>query len=134
MLQCSLSFSAFLIHFNLLVSPEILQDPLAQNVTNSQGTILLSCKVSGFPIPSVTWLHNNTEVMEQDSRVNISTVEYNESSADPIQFGQALSTLMISRPDFNDSGNYACRAAIVSIPFYAPVISVNVTVLVQSEG
>ena len=129
-----LSTSSFLLFFPfLVVGPEILQLLQAQNVTDFEGVIVLTCNVSGFPIPSVTWLHNNTEVMEDVPRVNISTVEYNESSADPAQFGRAFSTLSISRPNVNDSGDYACRAAISDIASYAPVTSDNVTVLVQSE-
>ena len=94
---------------------------------------MLTCNVSGFPIPSVTWWHNNTQVIEEVPRVNSSTVEYNEGSGDPTQFGRALSTLTIGTPNVNDSGDYACQAAISSIASYAPVTSDNVTVLVQSK-
>ena len=60
-------------------------------------------------------------------------MEYNEGSGDPTQFGRAFSTLMIGTPNVNDSGDYACRAAISGIASYAPVTSDNATVLVQSE-
>ena len=124
----------FLCTLFFIVGPRILQEPHAQNVTYLQGLIVLSCNVSGFPIPSVTWLHNNTEVMEEVPRVNISTVEYNENSVDLTQFGRAFSTLTIVTPNFNDSGDYACRATISSIDFYAPVTSDNVTVIVESKN
>ena len=130
-----LNCSSFLLPFFpfVVVGLEILQGPQAQNVTDFEGVIVLSCNVSGFPIPSITWLHNNTEVIEEVPRVNISTVEYNESSADPAHFGQAFSTLMIGIPNVNDSGDYTCQAAISSIASYDPVTSDNVTVLVQSK-
>ena len=134
--EIPLSSQSFFISFHIhlvVVGPEIVQGPQNQNVTAFEGMVLLNCSVSGFPIPSITWWHNNKEVMEQVPRVNISTVEYNESSTDPTQFGQALSTLMIGRPNVNDSGDYACRATIPSITSYAPVTSDNATVLVQSE-
>ena len=116
-----------------VVGPEILQEPQAQNVTNLQDdVILLTCNVSGFPIPSITWWHNNTEVTEEVPRVNISTVEYNESSGNSTQFGRAISTLMIGTPNFNDSGHYSCQASS-SISSYAPVSSKNAIVIVQGE-
>ena len=125
-------FSIYLYAAFSLVGPEIMQRPQDQNVTNlPDDVIVLSCNISGFPIPNVTWWHNNTEVTEEDPRVNISTVEYNEGSGDPTQFGRALSTLMIDTPNVNDSGDYACR--ISSIAPYSPVTSDNATVLVQSE-
>ena len=117
-----------------LVGPEILEGPQAQNVTNHpDDVIVLSCNTSGFPIPSVTWWHNNTEVTEEVPRVNISTVEYNEGSGDSAQFGRAFSTLMIVSLNFNDSGDYACKAAISSIESYVPVTSDTATVIVQGE-
>ena len=117
-----------------IVGPEILHGPQAQNVTDFEGVIVLSCNVSGFPIPSTVWLHNNTELNEEASGVIIDTMEYDESSVHSDQFGQAFSTLMIRRPNVNDSGDYACQAVTSSISFYAPVTSNNVTVLVQSES
>ena len=110
-----------------------MQGPQAQNVTNTEGMILLSCDVSGFPVPSVTWRHNNTEVTEEVPRMNISTVEYDEGSGDHTQFGHVFSTLMIGTPNVNDSGDYDCQVVISSIALYVPVTSGNVTVLVQSE-
>ena len=71
------------------------------------------------------------EVDYNGGSVDISTVEYNEGSGDPTQFGRAFSTLMIGTPNVNDSGDYACQ--ISSIAPYAPVTSDNATVLVQSE-
>ena len=116
------------------VGPEILQGPQAQNVTNLlDDMIVLTCNVSGFPVPPVTWLHNYTEVTEELPRMNISTVEYSEGSGDPTQFGRAFSTFMIVSPNFNDSGDYACQANISSIDSYAPVISDIATVIVQGE-
>ena len=130
----SSQFYFILIAFSFfVVGPEILQGPRAQNVTEVEGVIMLTCNVSGFPVPSVIWWHNNTEVTEELPGVDISTVEYNVGSGDPTQFGRALSTLMIGTPNANDSGDYACRAAISSIASYAPVTSNNATVLVRSE-
>ena len=95
---------------------------------------MLSCNVSGFPIPSIVWLHNKTELNNEASQVTIDIVEYDESTGHPDQFGQAFGTLMIRSPNVNDSGDYECQAATSSIPIYAPVTSDNATVLVQSES
>ena len=129
------SLQYFLFVFCLsVVGPEILHGPQDQNVTDFEGVITLSCNASGFPIPLISWLHNNTELNNEDSEVTIDTVEYYESSATPDLFGQTFSTLMIRIPNVNDSGDYACEAATSSVAFYAPVTSNNATVLVQSEN
>ena len=128
-------YASFLSCFSLpsIVGPKILKGPQAQNVTAIESVIMLSCNVSGFPIPSVTWLHNGTVVAGEIPRVNIIMVDYDESSADHIQFGRAFSTLTISSPNVNDSGDYACQASISTIDIYTPVTSNSVTVLVPSE-
>ena len=125
-----------LLSFTLLfsiVGPKILKGPQAQNVTAFESMIVLSCNTSGFPIPSITWLHNNTVLAGEAPRVNITTVYYDESNADSTQFGQAFSTITISSPNVNDSGAYACQASISSIDTFIITTSNSVTVRVQSE-
>ena len=117
-----------------VVGPKILKGPQAQNITDVESVIVLSCNASGFPIPSITSLHNGSVMVAAEiPRVNITTVDYDEDNADPTQFGQVFSTLIIDSPNVNDSGSYACQASISSIAIYLPVTSDNATVLVLSE-
>ena len=94
---------------------------------------MLSCNVSGYPIPSIVWLHNHTQMSKEASRLTIDSMNYNESSDRPDQFGQAFSTLVIRSPYVNDSGDYSCQAVDSKIDFFAPATSKSVTVLVQGE-
>ena len=129
----TLCFISFCLSLPSVVGPEILKGPQAQSVTGFESVIVLSCNVSGFPIPSIIWLHNNTIVAGEVLRVNITTMDYDESNDDPTKFGQAFSTLTISSPNVNDSGDYACQASISNNTFYPPVTSNSVIILVQSE-
>ena len=43
------------------VGPVIDVSPVSLNATSTE-SIILSCDASGFPVPSITWLHNGTEV------------------------------------------------------------------------
>ena len=81
---------------------------------------MLACNASGFPIPTISWSHDGTEVTDS-SRLNIDTDDGDRSS---------LSTLMINAADvaMNDSGTYQCHAAGANGSL---VDSDDVTILVQ---
>ncbi len=99
----------------------LLAFPEAINVTSIQDNITLTCNVSGFPVPQISWTHNMTEVRDGDDRVSI-TEELGPRSL--------LSTLTVSRATTNDSGQYEC---ITTSPLstFDEVRSGPVTVLVQ---
>ena len=48
-------------HIVIAVGPVIDVPPVSLNATSTE-SITLSCDASGFPVPSITWLHNGTEV------------------------------------------------------------------------
>ena len=130
-------------HIVIAVGPVIDVPPVPVNATSTE-SIILSCDASGFPVPSVTWLHNGTEVscfrhtgthehqlrsqpfitinfqlQDDGSRTNITEIVGNRSIS---------STLMIGMAMRNDTGNYICN---VSSPLYTSVASEPALVLVQ---
>ena len=101
-----------------VVSPIVTGHPQAQNVTNLEGTIQLSCTVTGFPLPGIIWFHNNTL---EDS---------NLSSTDTINVYTTRSIFIKSMAVLNDSGTYFCKAVIGG---YDDMDSNMVIVLVQGN-
>ena len=62
------------------------------------GQVVFICSVTGSPIPSITWLHNNNAINSSDS-ITIVTQE------------QILNTtLTIANVQQSNSGSYQCRA------------------------
>ena len=57
-----------------------------------------SCSVTGSPIPSITWLHNNNVISNDDS-ITITTQEQLVNT-----------TLTIANVQQSDTGDYQCRA------------------------
>ena len=87
-------------------------------MTSLEGTIHLSCTVSGFPSPEITWFHNNT--IEEN---RLSTIE-------AINEYTTRSTFIRSIAELNDSGTYFCKAIVDG---YSDLDSNTVIVLVQGE-
>lgn len=84
----------------LIVSPIVTEHPQAQNVTNLNGTIHLSCTVTGFPSPAITWFHNNT----QEDNILSTTEAINDYTT--------RNTFIRSMAELNDSGEYFCKAVV----------------------
>lgn len=60
--------------------------------------VTFSCSVTGSPIPSITWLHDNNTISNSDS-ITIVTQEQTINT-----------TLTIASVQQSDTGNYQCRA------------------------
>ena len=99
--------------------PEFSDHPDDVNVTRTE-LLELTCAASGFPRPSIVWVHNETEVMD-GGRINIT---HTPSGV------EITSTLEVTNTFSDDSGNYRCVA--VSTPF-SNVSSDTALVLIQGE-
>ena len=78
------------------------------------------CNASGYPVPSISWIHNGTAVNDSD-RIRIIPESSTRAFA---------SVLNISSATASDSGEYTC---IVSSPNFETVSSQPVTVLIQGR-
>ena len=96
----------------------MIEHPQDQNVTSFEGAINLTCIATGFPAPTITWIHNDT--LENSTSYIV----------EEINVYTTRSTFMMSMAETNDSGMYFCRAAIEG---YDDVDSNMATVLVQGE-
>ena len=59
--------------------------------------VTFSCSLTGSPIPSITWLHDNSAISNSDS-ITITTQEQ-----------MVNTTLTIASVQQSDTGNYQCR-------------------------
>ena len=85
---------------SVTVAPAIIQQPVdKKNITRTEALELV-CVVDGFPVPSIVWTHNDTELPSDDPRI------MDEVSMDV----QRTSTLTVISTSFNDSGMYICIA------------------------
>ena len=118
--ECSYECPSVMISVLHAVGPVIVMAPVSINVTSMEDDIVLTCSVTGFPTPNITWRHNDSYVTNMGAHGDI-----NETTS----YYQRNSTLTIRTAMTNDSGNYSCTANVVS---YSQ-ISEMVLVLVQGE-
>ena len=104
------------------VAPRILEPPSSHNITFKEDDIMLLCNASGFPVPTVSWLHNDSDVTAE-TRLRIETQVGKRS---------VLSILMIVNTSVtvNDSGEYVCTASS-GITGLQDAVSTPALVLVQ---
>ena len=100
------------------VAPLISVDPMSQNVTLLEGSIILSCEAMGLPIPTVKWLHNGSFSMSGQ----VSTEMLPSTNG-------IMSMLVIPMAMVNDSGNYVCEVS----SNIETATSATAQVLVQSK-
>ena len=91
----------------------------------------MNCTVSGYPIPSVRWFHNSTEI-EEDTRTNITNIHMQDDTNLQEDFGIVVSELVILNADVNDTGPYYCEADI-GIVDVSVAVSDIIEVLVQGN-
>ena len=89
-LSCSIS----------LVRPVVVSNPMPVNVTRLQDNIVLTCSATGFPVPSITWYHNDTLVVATMTSPRIVGI--------PTRY-EISSTLTITSANTNDTGDYYCN-------------------------
>ena len=76
------------------VGPVIVMAPVSINVTSVEDDIVLTCSVTGFPTPSITWQHNGSLVTE------MGRVEISETTS----YYQRNSTLTVRTAMTNNTG------------------------------
>ena len=106
------------------VAPVILIQPSSRNVTFLEESISLSCNASGFPVPTISWSHNGTDItITTVPRLSVVVQEGTRS---------ILSTLVVNASivNVNDSGEYVCSASS-SIAVFGDATSDRATILVQ---
>lgn len=112
-----------------IVGPRIVEQPQAINVTIDIEDIMLSCTATGFPLPTISWLHNDTVVSVDGESVTIESIPFTENPlVSPSDFGRITSILTIYNATTNDTGLYKC-VADNGIP--GPAESEEALVLVQ---
>ena len=109
----------FVTLLSLIVVPVIIQQPVAKNVTRTEALELV-CVVDGFPLPSIVWTHNGTDIPSDDPRIT------DEVSMDV----ERMSTLSVNNTSINDSGVYVCIAVS---PTFDDVSSDPAVVLIQGQ-
>ena len=78
--------------------PSFLAIPSSVILPATGLSFTFSCSVTGSPIPSITWLHNN-DVISNDDSITITTQEQLVNT-----------TLTIANIQQSDIGDYHCRA------------------------
>ncbi len=102
----------------IVVSPLVTGHPQDMNVTILEDTIILNCTATGFPLPIITWFHNDTLDTTGSSTIFVANAYTTRS------------TFMKMSPMVNDSGGYFCRGTIEG---YDDANSDLVTILVQGD-
>ena len=86
------------------VPVEIVDDPV-ETTHYAGGNITMSCNASGVPLPTIIWLKNGEELL-QDARVSYA----NTTLIDMPNEGLVLSTLSFTDLQLTDDADYACQA------------------------
>ena len=102
-----------MLHLHLLplsaVAPTVTVLPSSLNATLLNNSIILSCNASGFPVPTISWLHDGFIINESDPKFNIVSQYIGERSV--------LSIFQLNASNVNDSGKYVCSASNSIIEF-----------------
>ena len=106
----------------LAVAVVVEENPQHLNVSRTD-FFNLTCTVSSFPLPNITWLHNATTVIE-NSRITILETTTSRS---------ITSTLNIENATSTDSGNYLCQASAPAGSSFNTTDSDTALILVQGE-
>ena len=102
--HCGEILTSIVYSFDIPVPVEIVQDPI-ETTHFAGGNITLSCTASGVPLPTIIWLKDGEELVE-DARVSYA----NTTILDTPNQGQVLSVLSFFDLQLTDDADYACRA------------------------
>ena len=80
--------------------PEIVNMSAPDSSSSEGKNIVLTCLVSGIPIPDITWIKDGTVLSTKD-RLVISLISSNESQ------------LLILEAALDDAGGYTCNASSI---------------------
>ena len=105
------------------VAPLLLTEPSATNATISEN-FTLACNASGYPVPTILWIHNGTAV-DEDRNDHATIIQ---STA----LRSFWSILTVSMGAVNDSGEYACNVTS-SVNDFPNITGGPVTVLLQGK-
>lgn len=122
---CSLNqlFMCFILRrfiFSCAVFPTIKSTFQFQEVQVNQ-SVAIFCLIVGFPPPTITWQHNQSNINSGD-RVRVLTLRYGNNSNEDIFDAvmdevrmlmelESLSVLWISNVVLMDMGHYACKVS-----------------------
>ena len=101
------------------VIAEFTQQPFDMNISRTE-ELELVCTAEGFPLTSVVWLHNSTEVEENG------TICFNTT----IELFRITVQITIKNTSLDDSGYYLC---VARSPVFSDVNSDTAYVLIQGE-
>ena len=98
--------------------------PIMKMNVSAGETFMLTCRASGYPIPTILWFHNRSLLDEtEETNINISMQTFENTRL-------VSSVLTIHEARLNNSGNYSCTARS-DIADYQEEDSVEVEVVVQ---
>lgn len=106
------------LFFCVLVAPVLIEGPGNQLVVIVGSTLDFTCGARGFPIPSITWFRDGTEI-RGGGQTGITRLS-----------NTIFTSLRISMATVNDSGEYHCN---VSSPLFTAIKSQVAMVVVQGQ-
>ena len=74
------------------------------------GTINITCSFTGLPIPTITWLKNNVELVYTDIISPVESVQFNDT------WGIRQSVLVFTNLQLTDTADYHCVANNTGAP------------------
>ena len=74
------------------------------------GTINITCSFTGLPIPTITWLKNNVELVYTDIISPVESVQFNAT------WGIRQSVLVFTNLQLTDTADYHCVANNTGAP------------------
>lgn len=114
--------------FVISVIPVINDISVPSNGT-AGGTVELTCNATGYPLPVITWLKNNTVLMPGTTITTSSVVQQDETG-----LYQVIANLSINGLILNDTDVYSCVAKNQLASFQSDVSrELQLTVLCKSS-
>ena len=102
------------------VIAEFTEQPFDMNISRTEDLELV-CTAEGFPLTSVVWLHNSTEV-EENGTICINTT---------IELFRITVKITVKNTSLDDSGYYQC---IAMSPVFPDIPSDTAYVLIQGQS